>query len=657
MSFQSFCDEAQEKDAQFVKTRNSFVISFNKSGGNSFNIEPDVIELFLKFLSENHSSCKKAIEDEPKFSASKAYINYQEKPYRALYKLTASVDGLETITQLGGSQTKELTKIITKLITYTANVSYNKVEENTYFDKTTVDISLNNFPKDLRQLGDTFKSKKINKEQQFRRWLSSQGLSEKSIKSYAGTSVVQADRILLENNIVSKPLYELESNEQVFKAIDWLNSNSDWKSKNSLGNGMYKAGVNKYIDFLRSLSEAIALPKPFILLAGISGTGKTRFVRQQAINTGSLNETYCLVSVRPDWHEPSDLLGYITRLGNDGPEYNVTNVLKFIVKAFKETVDSINDDRNEYYRQDNLNDVRPFWLCLDEMNLAPVEQYFADYLSILETREWWDEGGDLSYRCDPLLKPDIFECLGEKGLNKLRHELGLHNENDTPLWEYFLKVGISIPFNLIVAGTVNMDETTHGFSRKVIDRAMTIDFGEFYPNDYQHFFDSSVKPKIFSYSLLTQATQDDLSGTYDTDGSKTISFLTEVNNVLKRTPFELAYRALNELLLQVVCFNPNNEEELQAVWDDFLMSKILPRIDGDEDKLRINTGDTETNVLLALAELLETQLDKIWNSERHDYYRENSDGSDINDIPCRTKDKLDWMKDRLEKNTFTSFWP
>ncbi|MBP7868417.1 MAG: hypothetical protein KA419_21025, partial [Acidobacteria bacterium] len=134
----------------------------------------------------------------------------------------------------------------------------------------------------------------------------------------------------------------------------------------------------------------IPLPKPFLLLAGISGSGKTRFVREQANAAADLynvprGENYCLVPVRPDWHEPSDLLGYISRIGSQGVRFVVTDLLRFIVKSWKHAAHSASAegiDCNE------PGAMCPFWLCLDEMNLAPVEQYFADYLSILETREW-----------------------------------------------------------------------------------------------------------------------------------------------------------------------------------------------------------------------------------------------------------------------------
>ncbi len=258
--------------------------------------------------------------------------------------------------------------------------------------------------------------------------------------------------------------------------------------------------------------ETQRLPKPFVLMAGISGTGKTRFVRQQAELTGSMDETYCLVPVRPDWHEPSDLLGYVSRLGADGPRYVVSDVLRFIVRAWKEIVANVEtcDGRPEWVGRD-LAEIRPFWLCLDEMNLAPVEQYFADFLSVLETRRFLseeelqqynaDKGVERSYvySSDAVLKPAIFAQLDSAGASALRNDLGLAGDQFEGLWDYFRTSGIPLPFNLIVAGTVNMDETTHGFSRKVIDRALSIDFGEFFPNEFDQFFDQQTEPVALGY--------------------------------------------------------------------------------------------------------------------------------------------------------------
>ncbi|MFV0447231.1 MAG: DUF3578 domain-containing protein [Vibrio sp.] len=427
-----------------------------------------------------------------------------------------------------------------------------------------------------------------------------------------------------------------------------------------------------------SKSQIITLPlsKPFLLLAGISGTGKTRFVREQARD--SLNETYCLISVRPDWHEPSDLLGYVSRLGKQ-PQYIATDALRFMVRAWKAIIQSIDFDSNGQpidWTGRSLQDIRPYWLCLDEMNLAPVEQYFADYLSILETRCWNDpeklaeSGRDYIYQCDPLIKGEVFSELNSgiadgqvKPTDLLAAELGLDLSQplDKDIWAYFLVHGISIPFNLIVAGTVNMDETTHGFSRKVIDRALSFDFGEFFPNDYQAFFSPTSCNKRLSYPTWSQVSQADLSNSVDSDGSQTVAFLTAVNAVLKNTPFELAYRALNELLFAVVSSQPTDALTLQAVWDDFMMCKVLPRIEGDVDKL---TTTNQKPLLDELESVLAVQLELIWQQEsRPDLYRERivADGATTDEkiirIACRSKAKLDWMKQRLASATFTSFWP
>lgn len=327
----------------------------------------------------------------------------------------------------------------------------------------------------------------------------------------------------------------------------------------------------------------IKLPKPFLLLAGISGTGKTRFVREQAkASRKDLPEgyNYHLEAVRPDWHEPSDLLGYISRLTGK-TEYIPTGFLKFLLTAWLNCkIES--DEKGIYVREEEMV---PFWLCLDEMNLAPVEQYFADYLSILETREWKDN----TYRCDPLIKADIIGIIEEKEKFWSEIKKGLSAEDIEKLEankEIFVKHGIPIPPNLIVAGTVNMDETTHAFSRKVIDRALTIDFGEFFPNDFDKYFEAS---DFFTLSLLHKTSVTKEEENQNTKDS--LNFLNELNSILKGTPFELAYRALNELYLSVIAFNPENSEKLQAVWDDYLMMKVLPRIEGDGEKLSfINPG-------------------------------------------------------------------
>ncbi|PML37762.1 restriction endonuclease [Vibrio breoganii] len=406
------------------------------------------------------------------------------------------------------------------------------------------------------------------------------------------------------------------------------------------------------------------LSKPFLLLAGISGTGKTRFVRKQVEgNIGSLNENYCLTSVRPDWHEPSDLLGYVSRLG-EKVHYVTTDVLMFIAKAWRAMVDaglSIQEEelqgKGKYLtvtgERDTLNQMLPYWLCLDEMNLAPVEQYFADYLSVIETREWKWQGEGFTYTCDPILKPATIKQVDEKDL---REALELSGVKYDAVWELICQHGMSIPLNLIVAGTVNMDETTHGFSRKVIDRALTIDFGEFFPNNIDEFFESKTQAKVLGFPTLSHAKLEHFQSVEaDNRASKTQHFFQSINKVLLGTPFELAFRAFNELSLSVVSISPKNEVELAAVFDDFMMCKVLPRIEGDEDKLLDNE---QNNLLEQLIEVLESQFESILlDLQRPDLFRELIDAPEKPiDVPCRSLKKLQAMNRTLE-NGFTSFWP
>lgn len=458
-------------------------------------------------------------------------------------------------------------------------------------------------------------------------------------------------------------VYELSKQENKFRDVraGYISSIQNKNSPSDIKQNVFETSTTN-------------LSKPFILLAGISGTGKTRFVREQAQRGADRfgleeGENYCLVPVRPDWHEPSDLFGYISRL--NGVQYVATDFLKFVFKALSAAIFDIEDSRIIWKDSEH---IPPFWLCLDEMNLAPVEQYFADYLSIIETRKW---SGD-TYESEALLTKGAFDALlsansvggnaeedTESPIDAFFHEIfsgiTIPDKLERKLTKYITEKGLLLPPNLIVAGTVNMDETTHGFSRKVIDRALTFDFGEFFPNDFDTFFVPKSEPVLLSFPVNSQATKTALSKVpSDSDGEKSITFLKAINEVLTGTPFELAYRALNELLLSVVSFTPSDDKELQAVWDDFMMCKVLPRIDGDSDKLAVvNTSGAGDTILDQLETKLQEQLSYIWGGpkSRPDLLRESKKDGEPISIGCRSKKKLGWMKARLKKNTFTSFWP
>ena len=323
----------------------------------------------------------------------------------------------------------------------------------------------------------------------------------------------------------------------------------------------------------------------------------------------------------------------------------MTDVLKFIVKAWQAIENKCKFERNEDGKivvKGDLNldlrsDIAPYWLCLDEMNLAPVEQYFADYLSVLETREWqWNSEG-FEYYTEALLSPTTWS-----DISNFQQTLGVSDE----LWEYFQQNGIGIPFNLIVAGTVNMDETTHAFSRKVLDRALSFDFSEFYPNEFDTFFTPTTKPKLFTYPIYSQLKQGDLD---DELVNKSIKFITALNQKFENTPFKLGYRALNELLLSIQAFQTKNDIELQAVWDDFVMTKVLPRIEGDETKV----GD----VLDEIETVLKEQLSSISQSGRPDLWRESTnEPQSLLEIKCRSLAKAEHMKKLLKDRGMVSFW-
>ncbi|WP_117144167.1 McrB family protein [Pseudomonas coronafaciens] len=405
-----------------------------------------------------------------------------------------------------------------------------------------------------------------------------------------------------------------------------------------------------------SVSNALRVPKPFILLAGISGTGKTRFVRTQALLSGRGRESFCLIPVRPDWHEPSDLMGYVSRISG-AAVYVVTDILKFITKAWVHVFECgmAPSGTGIAGTAEQLDQLSPYWLCLDEMNLAPVEQYFSSYLSILETRQWvWNED-KFTYCSDGLITSAAIKSVN---VQRLRADLSLQESSFDALWGFFEREGIPLPPNLVVAGTVNMDETTHSFSRKVIDRALTFDFEEFYPVKFSNYFKPDTTPRLLTFPVISDARSFYNEIHVDPGFDQTVQFITNVNAVLDKSQFKLAYRALNELLINVVVMNPTTTQELQGVWDDYMMFKILPRIEGDFDKLASYSG-TGTTLLHQLEVALRSNFDLIWEgSVRPDFYNigDSSSGDKLL-IECKSRSKINWMKERLEKLGFTSFWP
>lgn len=683
MSFEDFCTKSMRYDKQRVQCQESFVISFNNEKDECFTIKPETLIAFLQFMLENYNQIENAWGSVP---SKKNSLNiYEEKSYRAIYGKASDIDDLKSISSIGRSQTKAITKVISKFIAYLLDEEYVGVESNTFFVDSYLKSALEKVASGFKAYEEQYIKASSSSIPQlkvlFENWLAKQNLSTSTIKKYSEQTIAKADEVVSSIDESLPRFYSISDVGTCRKLINTLLKSDIWKDLNTAGNGMYSSGVKKYELFLNQyfINKPISCHKPFLLFAGISGTGKTRFIREQVKDYPG-QKNYCLVPVRPDWHEPSDLLGYISRISGK-KEYVSTPVLHFITQAWihiYERIGKVRADGKIGLSQEQLDHIPPFWLCLDEMNLAPVEQYFADYLSVLETRHWYTspeltafndkEGVDYSYvyQCDPLLKADtLSQQLDQNARTELAKKLGLDLDVSLhqQIWASFCQHGIAIPFNLMVAGTVNMDETTHGFSRKVIDRALTFDFNEFFPNDFDAYFAPALQPKRLGYPTWSEGRAITEVSALEKYSKESVAFLKAVNEVLQLSPFELAYRALNELMLALLAHRPANTAELVAIWDDFMMCKVLPRIEGDSDKLRSHqTADGD--LLTDLEKVLAEKFTEHWEGTRPDLFNckvaaagEDSAPAELPLVPCRSKKKLAWMKERLARQCFTSFWP
>lgn len=356
--------------------------------------------------------------------------------------------------------------------------------------------------------------------------------------------------------------------------------------------------------------------KPFLILGGFSGTGKSQKVKELAFATcpcdGVLNvsETspgnYLLVSVKPNWHDATDITGFRSSVNKN---YYVTDFMRFLVKA-------------KQYEEQHV----PFFVCLDEMNLAPVEEYFADFLSVIESRKRRADGKIVT---DAIVPASVFNDTGYAADFNIFMQLGLELTN--PDWkaddvsaldaeeqaqafvrqdivEELKRDGLTIPSNVIIIGTVNMDDTTNSFSRKVIDRAMTFEtivgeFGEdYFEGDVAlNYIKNPRKGELF-LSDEVRATQMLTEGRFTLtkkEQTAILGFINGINEDLEGSPFKISYRILNETILlyrskkriaEIMEAEGGFEEDvefdtdLNTIFDEILMQKVLPRIEGDYEK-------------------------------------------------------------------------
>lgn len=403
--------------------------------------------------------------------------------------------------------------------------------------------------------------------------------------------------------------------------------------------------------------------KPFLLLAGISGTGKSQKVQELAYMTcpegelrnenGTAPGNYCLVEVKPNWHDSTELLGYYSALSG---RYELTDFIRFVYKAIK-------------------NETVPFFLCLDEMNLAPVEQYFAEYLSVLETRK--NVGGKI--QTQPLLKKEVFAncALYKKETEEsnphmtsdgtLQVSKALYSEKDAEIISYLKDNGLSLPDNLFVIGTVNMDDTTHQFSRKVIDRAFTIEMNggnmaDMFNDESKSLLEyrneddvvplATFRPKfVRAYEMLDDVRYAKYAETIKTKipellgNSDGTADEDSINGVLNNTPFRVSYRVQNELVLylSVLIEQAGYPEEIDSLIGEavlaILLEKVLPRVQGEQKQLA--TKNDSSNVLKDLKAFVAKNFAP-------------SEG-ETNGLYQKVVSKLDEMDEKLD-NYYTNFF-
>jgi len=354
--------------------------------------------------------------------------------------------------------------------------------------------------------------------------------------------------------------------------------------------------------------------KPFVILAGISGTGKSKL---PALVAEAISGKSRLIPVRPDWTDSSDILGYVDLQGDFRP-----GVLLEIA-------------------HEAMNDRNTLWTCIiDEMNLARVEHYFAEVLSKIECRHGTPESG---YDSDPLLLQPL-------------------NKKDVE-WSK-----VVLPSNLCLVGTVNMDESSHGFSRKVLDRAFTIELSDVHLDLWKpQITATQVDPGIARNDwpiskwyprALRLSELNNLKNEEEKEILRAIEALKDINKYLALAQLQVGYRIRDEVALFLInaleiqeSFKGRKNERVDPL-DLALEMKILPRIVGGSTAIR--------QVILGLLGWAMTG-EPLTTDEDVRPILENWEGANrinaINDARYpRLAARLCLMWERLVEEGYTSYW-
>lgn len=291
--------------------------------------------------------------------------------------------------------------------------------------------------------------------------------------------------------------------------------------------------------------------KPFVILTGISGTGKTKIAQIfadyvcQGMSEEDRDTRIAFVPVRPDWMDNKGILGYYNILDET---YHSTKILDLIFEA-------------------QHHPEIPYFIILDEMNLAKVEHYFSDFLSILESRT-----------------PD-----NPKGMPMVLHAFEKVKTQDGKEVPGHLR----IPSNVFFTGTVNVDETTYMFSPKVLDRANVIEFNDV---DLKQYAFGAASSRASNMILAdenvrnTMATRSSFCSKKDFEIFNEIEhgsdLLLEMLEILQKYNMHFGYRVINEISRFVnLCHKEVQQFDLHAAVDVQILQKILPKVHGTRAKL------------------------------------------------------------------------
>ncbi|HLR25844.1 MAG TPA: DUF3578 domain-containing protein [Fodinibius sp.] len=303
--------------------------------------------------------------------------------------------------------------------------------------------------------------------------------------------------------------------------------------QNTLIESLSESGLQYKPKFITRFTASL-LTKPFVILTGLSGSGKTKLAQAFVQWICQDKSQYRMVPVGSDWTNREPLLGYPDALN---PEQYVTpdsDVLDLIQHARK-------------------NPNSPHFLVLDEMNLSRVERYFADFLSAMESNE-------------------------QIPLYSGKERNGVPN-------------ALSLPSNLFIIGTVNVDETTSMFSPKVLDRANAIEF-RVAKKEMSSFLNNMKEVNMdvlqaggagMAQSFLTMASDNSYTGE-DADTIKRT--LLEFFDELKKTGAEFGYRSAGEILRLIHQLGKLDDGlSTNEKIDIAIIQKLLPKLHGSRRKL------------------------------------------------------------------------